>query len=693
MPLSSTIMASTTTLLNPQPGSDPPVEGQACPVNTQLPSACAINLKDKQSGEGSGWTATTQDHGASRSQQDSDEASHNHVESTDSQPSHGSTDLSISDCRPYLQSRQSSSSLASSINTIIHLGSSTIVEPTPTSQLVQGSIIESGSDSSKLLNQLAAQSAPNAQPSDTADDKNSKIQFHNVVRISGGISSSPKRKRTSKQAPPRNISIPVDPHRSVTLDPPRSNTPRSPLGTGSFENRSPPSYPHLMNSPHHHHHHHHHSPPESRLARPGEIIRFETTSDSSSSSARRSFRSNKQGTLLRPGPPSTRSSFSRRSRTASASPSGINNRYAPPGTHPPSKVSYPRTSSMSSSIAGSGNYAATIISRSSSPASSLYLPLRVPVARAPAPFFGPTPERVARVRERRQVAQRDAERAKGGWKAWWNNLYYQSDRFATRKGKGKQDSSSNAPPHDHHSGYDSQCIEDGDSDDGSCYHDVILEHERKKLERKLSKLRRLKQMEASMDRRSGRQDSAAHHHRKRRANSEKVGPKPPQSWLSWASSIIVGLPPSPVHPLLLPSPGSGILRRPKLTTSPLLPGKPVLPIISEPSADDSPPSCYVTAPPETDSRTCLLSQPAIVSYGSLAPQPSVAGAETSCHTKTPTEVRFGSAPRRWISFAWWAWKVQTLCLACYLGLKSKLVDLFHIDWDTDERRYEGWENV
>ncbi|KAI9613755.1 hypothetical protein KEM48_003648 [Puccinia striiformis f. sp. tritici PST-130] len=49
----------------------------------------------------------------------------------------------------------------------------------------------------------------------------------------------------------------------------------------------------------------------------------------------------------------------------------------------------------------------------------------------------------------------------------------------------------------------------------------------------------------------------------------------------YRSSIIIGLPPSPVHPLLLPKPGSGILRRPTLATTALLPGQPILPIISQ----------------------------------------------------------------------------------------------------------------
>ncbi|KAI9612904.1 hypothetical protein KEM48_003980 [Puccinia striiformis f. sp. tritici PST-130] len=227
--------------------------------------------------------------------------------------------------------------------------------------------------------------------------------------------------------------------------------------------------------------------------------------------------------------------------------------------------SFGRTNSMTSSVTGSIGYSATIISRSSSPASSLYLPLRVPIVRAPAPSYGPTPGRVARVRERRQVAQRDAERPRG-WKAWWNDWYYQSDRFAARKGKGKQDSSHAGHEEHDHSHCHSHHLEDTDSDDGSCYHDVILEHERKKLERKLE---RVKQIRPNID--PVNWIFFAHQSKGNDPILRKRIPKN-QSWLSWASSIIIGLPPSPVHPLLLPKPGSGILRRPTLATTALLPG-------------------------------------------------------------------------------------------------------------------------
>ncbi|KNZ46759.1 hypothetical protein VP01_698g3 [Puccinia sorghi] len=642
------------------------------------PSACTINLKNGPSAEDSARTATSHEHAASQVQADSDEASHISIDSSHYLDStHLSTDSKSPNYRPDLTSRRSSSSLASSINTVIHLGSSAAVDPTPISQIAHGSILGSRSDSSQLLAGLVAKSAPNADPSDSTDSHGSKIQFHNVVRISGGIPSGPKRKKAGRQVP-RNI--PIERQGPLSIEQRRANTSRSPLGRSSFGNSSPHSYPHpirSLNPP---------SPTDSRCARPGEMMRFDT-SDSSCSSGGRSFPINKQSTL-RPGPPSARSSFSHRSRTDSTSPSGTHNRYGAPGSHhPTSTFQYTRTASISSSVTGSGNYSATIISRSSSAASSLYLPLKIPVARAPAPFFGPTPERVARVRERRQVAQRDAERAKGGWKAWWNNWYYQSDRFATRKGKGKQDSSS-APEGVNRTDYHSVCVGDLDSDDGSCYHDVILEHERKKLERKLNRLRRLKQIKASVDRSRALPGSSAHDdnsYKKKRTHAEKA----PQSWLSWVSSIIVGMPP-PVHPLLLPTPGSGILRRPALATTPLVPGKPVLPLISEPTSDPLP-ICYVTAPDGADSRTPLLSQPSNVpSYSTQSI--SVEASSSPC-IKASTDVRFGLAPRRWFTLAWWIWKLQSIWLTCYLDIKSKLVRLFHVLWHHHDRRYERWGNV
>jgi len=203
-------MTSTTTstlsLVNTESGRGPPIEVEVCPVNTMSPSACTINIKNGPSGEGSARTATPNEHAAPQVQADSDDASHISINSSYLDSTHLSTDSSTSNYRPGLDSRRSSSSLASSINTVIHLGSSTAVDPTPTSQIAHGSILGSRSDSSHLLSDLVAKSAPNADPPDSTDSHGSKIQFHNVVRISGGISSSPKRKKASKQIP-RNITI------------------------------------------------------------------------------------------------------------------------------------------------------------------------------------------------------------------------------------------------------------------------------------------------------------------------------------------------------------------------------------------------------------------------------------------------------------------------------------------------------
>ncbi|WAR56703.1 hypothetical protein PtB15_7B553 [Puccinia triticina] len=673
-------MSSTSTLSlgTPQSSRDPDVGVQARPVTARFPSNCTASFQNEQESERSPQTALTPNHSASRPQQDSHEASSTPTNTIHTDPSHLTTDLNPSNYWPGPSSSRSSSSLAASFDTVIHLSPSTIIDPTSTSQLAQGSFLESGSDSSQLLTELAAKSAaenpsgsnPDAALSiDPEDTKGSKIQFHNVVRISGGITSSPKRKRASKPNKTR-----ADRRRSPSIDADSSKPSRSPAGRSSFRNGSP-SYPHRLSSPNRISTH------DSRSARSRETRRFDTR-DPSCSPVSQSFQANRQSTL-RPGPPSTRSSFSRHSRADSASPSAAKNQHRPPSL----PVSFARTSSISSSFNGSANYSATIISRSSSPASSLYLPLRFPIARAPAPFFGPTPERVARVRERRQVAQRDAERAKGGWRAWWNNWYYQSDRSAIRKGKSKQGPASAADDDcNHHSHYHAHSVEDCDSDDGSCYHDVILEHERKKLERKLKKV---KQIRPSTVRRGDRPESSTHQGKRKRPNPEKAGSNAPQSWLSWASSIIVGLPPSPAHPLLLPTPGSGILRRPKLTTTSLLPAKPILPLVSDPTY-------LVPDPPEVDSRTPLLARPPMIpSYGNLPPEPSSSDPfqSSSSHIKTSTDARFGLAPQRWFTFHWWAWKVQTLCLACYLHCKSKLVGLFHVDWDSDDARYEGWENA
>ncbi|KAH9454737.1 hypothetical protein MJO28_007748 [Puccinia striiformis f. sp. tritici] len=646
------------------------LEIQARPVNTRLPSNCTASFKlNGESLDGSAWSTPAPD----QRSQESGERSHTPIETSNFERNYPSSDFNTSDHRSSLASSRSSTSLASSFNTVIQLSTTSLADPAPTSEVAQGSFLESRSDSSQLLNEIVAKSIAenqsNSNPdaldsAELADSKAARIQFHNVVRISGGITSNPKRKRANKQLPNQ---IQVDRHRPTSVGPNRADTSRSPLGRSSFRNGSS-RHTHRISSP---------SPVSP--SRPREPQRFDTHASYSSSSS--SVQNNRPDTL-KLSPPSTRPSYSSQSRNHSSSPSAHHNA----DVQPTFLRSFGRTNSMTSSVTGSIGYSATIISRSSSPASSLYLPLRVPIVRAPAPSYGPTPGRVARVRERRQVAQRDAERAKGGWKAWWNDWYYQSDRFAARKGKGKQDSSHAGHEEHDHSHCHSHHLEDTDSDDGSCYHDVILEHERKKLERKLE---RVKQIRPNIDPRK-LESSSAHQSKRKRPNPEKTDTKKTQSWLSWASSIIIGLPPSPVHPLLLPKPGSGILRRPTLATTALLPGQPILPIISQdPTYNEH--HCHV------DSRTPLLSRPSMSSnYGHYSPaeiEEADRSTDSCSRIKTSIDVRFGLAPRRWFSFHWWSWKLQSLFIGAFRTLKSAFVGLFHVDWDDVDGRYEGWENA
>ncbi|KAA1115816.1 hypothetical protein PGT21_000643 [Puccinia graminis f. sp. tritici] len=515
-------MASTGTLslVNSQSARDPEVQVQARPVDSKFPSNCDPSFQNAQELARPTWTAVTLSHEASRSQQESHEASHPTIDT-----SHlDATDFNTSNHRHGLPSSRSSSSLASSFNTVIHLSSSTIANATPTPQVAQGSFLESRSDSSQLLTELAAKSthenSSDSKPDDIdnanlADGKAAKIQFHNVVRISGGITSSPKRKRESKQVKQVPKKITIHRHRPPSIAEHTSSTSRSPTGRSSFGNGSP-SYPHRMTSPNRA------STPDSRSTLSGEIRRFDTEIPP-------------HHLLVNLSKPTDRDSLD-------------------------SELQHPSS------------------------------------ARRPKEF--------ARVRERRQVAQRDAERAKGGWKAWWNNWYYQSDSLTARKGKGKQDSTSATDENNDqgHSHYHSHSLDNSDSDDGSCYHD------------------------------NARSESSTHQSKRKRPNPEKADSKASQSWLSWASSIIVGLPPSPAHPLLPPPPGSGILRRPRLTTTSILPGKPILP---------------------NNSRTPLLARPPLVSsYGNLPPEPPSSSdpfQSSSSRIKTPTDARFGLAPRRWFT--------------------------------------------
>lgn len=604
---------------------------------------------------------------------------------------------------PYrLPSNSSSDSLPSSINTIIHLAASTHPQPSPIPKpptAHHASSLESQPDPPQPSPDLTSHPPPatSLELDDPSDPRTSRIQFHQVVRISGGINSNPRRKkaRHKPHQAPRNIPIEQPPRTS--LDQQLSNTTSpSPLRNSFVPNLSSGSIlpsDHASTSLR--------SSSAVRSSRQRQLSRF-SDRESSSSPIPRSLSTHRHNPL-RPGPPSARSSFSHRSSNEPMPRSLPNQPDGFPAPHTLGLTrSYTRTTSMSSSFTGSGPLS-TVISRSSSPASSLYLPLRVPLVRAPAPFFGPTPERVARVRERRQVARRDAERAQGGWKAWWNDWYYHSDKLTSQKGKARQHSTT---PHDHHQpGDPSHSVGCCDSDDGSCYHDVILEHERKKLERKL--LRKLQQSTTTttqLDRSASKPQSRR---RKRsRAHAEKAPSTSSPSWFSWAFNLISRIPPPPVHPLRLPTPpGAGILR----------PSEPIIPQSNEQigvSPIYSPDPGHLITVEEVNSRTPLLLQASqtVPNYGELPSSPRSPSSSPlpprsslpSGHTptladsvevpKATTDKRFGVGPQSWRHVWWLIGKVKSILRLGYLKLKARLADLFHIDWDP-ERRYEGWENV
>ncbi|POW22610.1 hypothetical protein PSHT_01108 [Puccinia striiformis] len=595
------------------------LEIQARPVNTRLPSNCTASFKlNGESLDGSAWSTTAPDH---RSQESAE--------------------------RPIHLSRRV---ISNGTIRLIQLSTTSLADPAPTSEVAQGSFLESRSDSSQLLNEIVAKSIaenqsnsnPDALDSDElADSKAARIQFHNIVRISGGITSNPKRKRAKKQLPNQ---IQVDRHRSTSIDPNRAATSRSPLGRSRFRNGSP-RHTHRISSP---------SPVSP--SRPGEPKRFDTRASYSSSS---SFQNNRPNTLQL-SPPSTRSSYSSQSRNHSSSPSAHHNADAQPAF----LRSFGRTNSMTSSVTGSIDYSATIISRSSSPASSLYLPLRVPIVRAPAPSYGPTPGRVARVRERRQVAQRDAERAKVVGRL--GGMIGIISLIDSRLGRARHDHSH---CHSHH-------LEDTDSDDGSCYHDVILEHERKKLERKLE---RVKQIRPNIDPRK-LDSSSAHQSKRKRPNPEKTDTKRTNHGFHGPRVSSSAYHPHPsIHFFYLNLDQASYLRR--SFTWPTN-----LPIISQdPTYNEH--HCH---------NTLIISPFNGSNYGHCPPA-EVEEANTqsdSCsHIKTSIDVRFGLAPRRWFSFHWWSWKLQSLLIGAFRTLKSAFVGLFHVDWDDVDGRYEGWENA
>lgn len=69
------------------------------------------------------------------------------------------------------------------------------------------------------------------------------------------------------------------------------------------------------------------------------------------------------------------------------------------------------------------------------------------------------------------------------------------------------------------------------------------------------------------------------------------------------------------------------------------------------------------------------------------------GTRTIPLSKREIDVRFGQAPGRWLRVSWWTWKIGTLFRGMWIAIRDKFEDLFHVDWDTDDEHYEGWENA
>ncbi|KAI9613754.1 hypothetical protein KEM48_003647 [Puccinia striiformis f. sp. tritici PST-130] len=332
--------ASTSKLSSINTQSSRNLEIQARPVNTRLPSNCTASFKlNGESLEGSAWSTTPPDHRS----QESAERPHTPIETSNFERNYPS---------------RSSTSLASSFNTVIQLSTTSLADPAPTSEVAQGSFLESRSDSSQLLNEIVAKSIaenqsnsnPDALDSDElADSKAARIQFHNIVRISGGITSNPKRKRAKKQLPIKFKSIVTGRHRLTQTEQPHHVLLWDAQGLGRFTKTYSS---HQFSSPV--------SP-----SRPGEPKRFDT-----------------RASLL----------FPHLSKTTDRTP--YNSVHHPPdhltvaslviipALHQPTTM---RMHSLLSFVRLGGqthdelsywliDYSATIISRSSSPASSLYLP-------------------------------------------------------------------------------------------------------------------------------------------------------------------------------------------------------------------------------------------------------------------------------------------------------------------------------
>ncbi|KAH9465994.1 hypothetical protein Pst134EA_013849 [Puccinia striiformis f. sp. tritici] len=178
--------ASTSKLSSINTQSSRNLEIQARPVNTRLPSNCTASFKlNGESLEGSAWSTTAPDHRS----QESPERPHTPIETSNFERNYPSSDFNTSDHRSSLASSRSSTSLASSFNTVIQLSTTSLADPAPTSEVAQGSFLESRSDSSQLLNEIVAKSIaenqsnsnPDALDSDElADSQAARIQFHNT---------------------------------------------------------------------------------------------------------------------------------------------------------------------------------------------------------------------------------------------------------------------------------------------------------------------------------------------------------------------------------------------------------------------------------------------------------------------------------------------------------------------------------
>lgn len=340
-------------------------------------------------------------------------------------------------------------------------------------------------------------------------------------------------------------------------------------------------------------------------------------------------------------------------------------------------------------------------SRSSSPASSIYAPLRMPAVRAPAPFFGPTPERLTRMKEKKEAARREAERAKGGWRSWW---FGESRKAAAA------------------------AVEDDDEENAPCYHDVIIEHERNRLQRRLGRVsgqyqpphhqhhhavpqeeehkeqdqgfwwKFWRRRPAPPDEEAAHAHAHHHHHHHHRGHGASHG----------------HLSPHPIHgPLPSPAPRGRPLHR---TRSALLGSiNPSLPDVSEDEVVDSSAEPSIRsvsaaeadaeslAPPRSETSVPTSKTPLLSGRPTSAPSSSSKKSTRSCcgfggkrrrrsKPKTEVFVRFGPAPRRWIKAAWWRWRwrlVRRWVADKVEGMKEAWAKWHEEDWEEGDGPWQS----